>query len=302
MPNCGKKEMEANLAFLQWNDLYDVEKPFQIFINIPGYAEDKRSTNLSWEVKSKVIRDIRGLEVPPTLNDYGFKFLHRPSRLSDFSSKEKIASVYLPEVEEIIKAELRDVEKVCIFDWRMRQTEPVKEDNLMDLNNPMNWLLPAEQAHVDQSPLAVLRRVRLQFPDDAERLLKGRVRIINVWRPIERIVTDWPLALCDGRTIRDSDLIECDHIRRHYIGSTMYLLDNPEHRWYYMSNQSPEEIMIFKNFDSSKCVGACCAPHAAFKYDPRGMNKGRRSSIEVRALVFSPLLEEVGSDARVAET
>lgn len=112
MPDCGKKEVEANLAFLQWNDLYDVEKPFKIFINIPGDAEDKRSTNLVWEVKSKTIRDIRGLEVPPTLDDYGFKLFHRPSRLSDFSSKEKIASVYLPEVEEIIKAELRDVSKV----------------------------------------------------------------------------------------------------------------------------------------------------------------------------------------------
>ncbi|KAI2462873.1 hypothetical protein F4781DRAFT_162577 [Annulohypoxylon bovei var. microspora] len=152
----------------------------------------------------------------------------------------------------------------------------------------MNWLLPAQHAHVDQSPLAVLRRVQLQFPDEAETLLKGRVRVINVWRPIERTVADWPLAFCDGRTVNNSDLIECDHVRRHYIGSTMYLLDRPQHRWYYANNQSPDEIVIFKNFDSSEDVRARHTPHAAFKQDTKDTEKGGRASIEVRALVFGP--------------
>ncbi|KAI1415842.1 hypothetical protein F5Y13DRAFT_177940 [Hypoxylon sp. FL1857] len=276
-------EINVNLTFLQWKELYKIEKPFQIFINIPADAEDKRSTNLSWKTKSKAVRDIRCLETPPSIDEFGFTFRYHPSRLADFSSKEQITSTYLPEVEEIIRAELNNVEKVFIFDWRVK-------DSVVDLNNPMNWLLPAENAHIDQSPAAVLKRIQLQFPDEAERLLNGRVRVINVWRPIGQTVTDWPLAFCDARTVSDSELVECDHVRRRYIGSTMYLLDRPQHSWYYASNQTPEEILIFKNFDSSEDVPARYSPHAAFKQDPHRIETGERSSIEVRALVFSPPL------------
>ncbi|KAI1097187.1 hypothetical protein F4804DRAFT_352110 [Jackrogersella minutella] len=221
-----------------------------------------------------MIYDIRCLEMPPSLDDYGFMFRHRPSRLAEFSDKDQITSTYLPEVEDIINTELDNVEKVFIFDWRLRRAEDRKESDVIDLNDPMDWLLPAMHTHVDQSPLAVLRRIQLQFPDAADTLLRGRVRVINVWRPIQQTVTDWPLAFCDGRTVSDSDLIESDHIRRHYVGSTMYLLDKPNHRWYYTSNQKPDEAKY--------------TPHAAFKQGFGGTDNGGRASIEVRALVFGP--------------
>ncbi|KAI1074906.1 hypothetical protein F5B20DRAFT_585740 [Whalleya microplaca] len=279
-------QLEAEIAFLRWNDIYNIEKPFQIFINLPSDAEDKRSTNLMWEKRSKLVRDLRNLK-PFNIDESGFTFLRQPSRLTDFTNKENIITTYLPEVEQIIRAQIKGVERLFIFDWRLRRSDPVKEDAVVDLNNSMNWLLPAEHAHVDQSPVAVLNRIRLQFPDEAETLLQGRVRIINVWRPLEK-VRDWPLALCDGRTVDHSDLVECDHIRRRYIGSTMYLLESPRHRWYYLSNQTPDEVIIFKNFDSSEDVEAHYSPHAAFKQRIENIEVGGRSSIEVRALVFGP--------------
>ncbi|KAH9985174.1 hypothetical protein F4779DRAFT_632510 [Xylariaceae sp. FL0662B] len=273
------RQLEAELAFLQWNDIYNVEKPFQTFINLPSDAEDKRSTNLMWEKRPKIIRDLRSVNTFE-IDESGFIFRNYPSRLTEFSDKNKILTTYLPEVEDIIKKELKGVEK-------LRRAEHVKEDTVVDLNNPMNWLLPAEYAHVDQSPIAVLNRIRLQFPSEAETLLQGRVRVVNVWRPIGQ-VREWPLALCDGRTVDDSDLVECDHIRRHYTGSTMYLLERPRHRWYYLSNQTPDEVIIFKNFDSSENVEAHYSPHAAFKQCKENLEARGRSSIEVRALVFSP--------------
>lgn len=38
----------------------------------------------------------------------------------------------------------------------------------------------------------------------------------------------------------------------------MYLKYNPEQRFYYMSKQSKEDVLIFKNFDSSRDVKAIC--------------------------------------------
>ena len=49
----------------------------------------------------------------------------------------------------------------------------------IDLNNPTDWLLPSLHAHVDQTPGAVLGRIRLQLPDEADFLLQGRVRVIT---------------------------------------------------------------------------------------------------------------------------
>jgi hypothetical protein len=80
----------------------------------------------------------------------------------------------------------------------------------------------------------------------------------SVWRPLIDSVEDWPLALCDGGTVDRSDLVEADHIRRHYMGSTLYLMSNVKHRFYYLSKQSKDDVVIFKNFDSCSTVAASC--------------------------------------------
>lgn len=65
---------------------------------------------------------------------------------------------------------------------------------------------------------------------------------------------DWPLAVCDGQTVDESDLVETDHVRRQYSGSTLYLMRNPNQRFFYMSKQCQDEVLIFKNFDSKSEV------------------------------------------------
>ena len=120
----------------------------------------------------------------------------------------------------------------------------------------------------------MLNRVRLQLSKDADRLLRGRVRVLkyiilstfdlkaltgfSVWRPLVDCVEDWPLAVCDGTTIETSDLVEADHVRRHYTGSTMYVKFNPRQEFYYMSKQRRNEVLIFKNFDSDRTKPASC--------------------------------------------
>ena len=82
--------------------------------------------------------------------------------------------------------------------------------------------------------------------------------INSVWRPLIRSVEDWPLAVCDGATVSRSDLVETDHIRRHYTGSTMYLRHNPQQQFYYMSKQGRDDVLIFKQFDSQRNISGQC--------------------------------------------
>jgi len=82
--------------------------------------------------------------------------------------------------------------------------------------------------------------------------LKGKsyfADMISVWRPVSP-VEDWPLALCDGASMGYDDLIEVDLIRQDYIGSTMYAKYRRGYRWHYLESQTPDEVCLFKNFDS----------------------------------------------------
>jgi len=194
------------------------------------------------------------------LNTHGFQYLNHASNLDDFS-KANIESVYLPEVETLLRSELEDVDGVFIFDWRLRKALPEAAEEVIDLNDFTNWL----------------RR----------QLLKGRVRVINVWRPLVNSVNDLPLAVCDGRTVVPEDLIETDHVRRDHTGATMYLKHNRSQRFHYMSAQGKSDVLMFKNFDSSKRVESKYAPHVSFRHPNPAKEGSSRESIEVRALVFT---------------
>ncbi len=51
--------------------------------------------------------------------------------------------------------------------------------------------------HIDQAYEASIQRVKDHLPEDADRLLESRVRIINVWRPIQNPVAHKPLGAAD---------------------------------------------------------------------------------------------------------
>lgn len=60
---------------------------------------------------------------------------------------------------------------------------------------------------------------------------------------------------------------------------------NPNHRWYYLSNQTPEEVTLIKCYDS-EIDRARLTPHTAFTDPTSPPDAPQRESIEVRVLVF----------------
>jgi hypothetical protein len=71
-------------------------------------------------------------------------------------------------------------------------------------------------------------------------------------------VRDWPLAVNDGSTVSADDLVETDTIRRSFIGSNLYAKYRETQKWYYLDCQQPEEVLVFKQFDSEPEVQAAC--------------------------------------------
>lgn len=96
----------------------------------------------------------------------------------------------------------------------------------------------------------------------------------------------WPLGVVDFRTVdMDRDLSPVRVIHAHREGGSYHVKYNPRHKWYYLSDQTPDEVMLFKVSDSA-VDKARLAPHSAFPDMTSPADAPSRQSIEVRALVF----------------
>ncbi|KAG8927504.1 hypothetical protein FRC02_008091 [Tulasnella sp. 418] len=139
-----------------------------------------------------------------SLDTSGFQFLHHKSTLSanDFNDEDKIQQDYYDETIELVK-KATGANRAIIFDHTIRRGKPS-----LTATDPKNRT-PVSIVHVDQTPASAERRVRRHAPPElVPELLSKRYQIINVWRPIENPAIDYPLALCDYRTVNpDRDLV-----------------------------------------------------------------------------------------------
>jgi hypothetical protein len=128
--------------------------------------------------------------------------------------------------------------------------------------------------------------VRDLMGEEAEELLKGRVQVINMWRPIRGPLRDAPLAVCDSRTVAPDDLVPSDLVYRDRTGETYSVRYNAAHRWFYVPEMQPDEALLLKCFDSKTDGRARFAPHTAFEDPTAPADVLPRESIEIRTLVF----------------
>lgn len=117
----GLKDEYAAFEYLQWQPLYDEEKPYEIFIQIPEDLPNIRRTNLVFgKGEKQLVTDVRGREDQYKLNEHGFQVLRAPTTFKDFTSKEAVEAVYLPECIQLLKDNVEDVDRVYFFNWRVR--------------------------------------------------------------------------------------------------------------------------------------------------------------------------------------
>lgn len=94
--------------------------------------------------------------------------------------------------------------------------------------------------------------MRHELPDDADRLLQQRVRIVSVWRPIHHSVAHKPLAVSDWRSVdKKHDLVLVRLIYPDRESSSFSVRYNCAHRWYCLSSQTPDEVTLIKCYDSA---------------------------------------------------
>ncbi|KAI3394641.1 hypothetical protein diail_2451 [Diaporthe ilicicola] len=238
------------------------------------------------------IHDIRGMEDQFYLDKNGFKFLRLPSKHRNTDDDETIKSQWYPEVAEIIK-ELTGASTVHVFNHCIRHCkEPVSKG---ELDASGRWLAAASgHPHVDYAarPEDIRGTLEeLKFPADVARRFgsSSRFAFVNAWRPLKTVQRD-PLAVADASTVPDSDYqIRARQFKRSGVKSGNYVMSHSskedQHAWYYMREMQPDELVVFRNFDTKQDVPGWRCPHTAFE-TPGTDGMPPRESIEIRAACF----------------
>lgn len=263
----------AELSFL----VRSAEKPWTYTFDPPDGGPRSNARYVAHRVP---IHDIRSNATEFALDREGFALVEHHSAVRDFWDEEQVQRIYYPEAERLI-ADVTGADRVVVYDHTLRRRIPDASDRAVGVPRQ-----PATRVHVDQTEKSGPQRVRDLLPDEAEALLRGRVQIVNLWRPIVGPLWDNPLALCDARSVDPADLIPSELRYPDRIGETYAVTYNPAQRWSYVSGMLPGEALLLKCYDSATDGRARFAPHTAFVDPTAPAGVALRESIELRTLVF----------------
>lgn len=116
----------------------------------------------------------------------------------------------------------------------------------------------------------------------------SRLAVYQTWQVISPPPHDSTLAFVDSRTAKNADFVFNDC----HFGTSDTVWDNfearlarhnPDHHWYYFSNIQPDEVLIFKGYDSANTDGDNYIHGAVDNPDDDVLP---RSSVECRYLML----------------
>ncbi|KAF3915723.1 hypothetical protein AA313_de0203575 [Arthrobotrys entomopaga] len=286
--NNGLHTVRAEIGYLRNIPLYDQEKPFSAAVDFQKHIPGARNSNILSERHEMDIEDVRGREMQLTFENDGCRIVRHSTLVPNLLDFHTIESLYLKECEELVKREM-NADFVYIFNWLIRKKERAPNDP-RDIVDRV-----ARMAHKDNTQTSAYARLNKHLPSKAAELRETmRYQIINIWRPINDVIEDCPLAFCHPQSTNESDEVAGDVVKVDYIGEVYYMKYRTEskHRWFYLSRQTQEEVWLFKSFDSHPAEGEARALfHCAFN-DPEKTSDSRpRISIEVRAMVFHKIAQ-----------
>jgi len=235
------------------------------------------------------IRNAR-LAGPFTLDEHGFCLGHHHTDITDWVSNYGADSPYAAQVSEVVKR-LSGADFVVQLGGMLRSsaaTGPTVQP-------------PAAEAHVDFTEKCAGEIAASCY---ARALPAGpgyeRFIAFSLWRALSQPPQDTPLALCEGRSVRDDEgtpNVKVD-VAELPTGDALYApIEGEEnmraatifhysaaHRWWYFPDMHPDEVVFIKFYDSDHSKAWRC-PHTAFRDHSRPDAKPRRS-IEFRGIAY----------------
>ncbi|EME42541.1 hypothetical protein DOTSEDRAFT_46062 [Dothistroma septosporum NZE10] len=248
-----------------------------------GDTSDLPRTNILRQWHDTTFFDLRGREheINYVNNGIAIAKLRSTMTYEDFDDDSKVWTIYFKELESLLRDCLCATE-VKFFRYGIRKRH---EQFPRSTGIEYEYAQPTSIAHVDATLASTREEMRKHFGEIANDLMTRRFAWVNVWRPLRGVVNDWPLCFCDAATVEHGDAETTDMVYPEYFTENLSLRHSAGQKWYYLSDHTPDEIIIFKQSDSDhSAVGG--VPHCSFANPAANANETPRESIEARALVI----------------
>jgi len=248
---------------------------------------EERSTMQTLPGRRVPILDTRGIATE--LDRDGFVLVDHVSAVTDFALIQEdpiVDQQYIDETTELL-ATLVAASRVFMLGGGKKRYGESATEKLAPLSNAK----PARYAHADNTDTSAIGLVELvaQFVDDLDLGDYSRWALYNVWRAVTPPPQDFPLAVCDARTVAPSDEITVAAVTEEHgfdirHDTTGYLY-NPAHQWHYYRDMTRDEVLVFKAHDTDP-RRAGRVPHTAFTDPTCPSAVPTRASVEMRGLAL----------------
>jgi hypothetical protein len=258
-------------------------------INRRFWAPGKEFNTGVYAPQNVIIRNAR-TQGPFTLDEHGFVLGAHRTNITDWVQNYGPDTPYAAEVCEVAKR-LSGADFVIPMGGMLRSAGKTSA----------TVQPPAAEAHVDFTQRCAERIAGNLYN---KRNPKGpgfhRFIAFSLWRALSPPPQDMPVALCEGRSVRDDEgthntKVDVDEIptgealfapiagEENMSAATIFHY-SPAHRWWYFPDMTPDEVIFIKFYDSDHRTAWRC-PHTAFRDSSRPDALERRS-IEYRAIAY----------------
>jgi hypothetical protein len=250
-------------------DYYFYEPDTPVDLNPPGTDPQEVEIHNGWPRVNTYSADREGFELKPFEGEF-----------DQFDDDAAVHESFYAQVVEFVKTHT-GAKRVEVFDHTIRKRLPADLKQQTTVQRPAVMLV-----HSDYTVASGPQRVRDLFPDEADKLLQGRVAFYNVWKPLYQRVEELPLAVCDSTTHAPEDMLRMELKYRERTGEIYVMRHSPAHRWVYFPLMQPTQALLLKTYDSETDGRARFMGHSAFEDPTTPPNALRRESIEVRTMAF----------------
>ncbi|OJD27087.1 hypothetical protein ACJ73_01527 [Blastomyces percursus] len=284
---CKNTITPAIVNYLAPDEKWLTVKPYQIVGTLPAGLPRQ---NIELKAYPMNINDVRAEDLGRfSLDKEGFQWISHCAEES--LDTETSIDKYIQQMEDFVKTYLK-ANAVRTYQYQLRKVggDPNNRDirpasNMIHIGMPTTLGQHKQKVinSIDMTPMASRNRAIRIFQEKGAKVLDGRVRLLSVWRPLFGPIKDYPLAVCDSETVVKGDLIESDHIYPDFESETYCVLHNTDHRWYYLSDQTKDEVLLITNYDSQTHRRV---PHTGFQMPSSNGVTRARESLELKVVVI----------------
>ncbi|KAL3419101.1 methyltransferase CmcJ [Phlyctema vagabunda] len=241
--------VRSNIGYLARDPLYERERPYAVAFPVGHIPGAKQSNHL---FDDHVVNLNHVGDSTFDINQAGFTIIKSPLPFTggELAQEEFADEQYFKYMQRLILDAFPQYTRIVLIDTVHRKRNPafpLREGTKVDLPQPLS--VP----HTDFTSTASQQLLEEIITARGYAGLDGLPwDQLNLWRVLKGPNRDWPLAVCDGRSVnKEKDVLVNDIVLRDLPFTNTLLTYNKNHRWHFCDNQGTEDVLVFRNAASS---------------------------------------------------